>query len=85
MVVGHVGLRGQGSPSAKLGTVAVVINRTAASTSRSFFTVFLLLKRKVSVVLCALPRAVGRERLALQVFGKSKLLELRGASEDFVG
>jgi hypothetical protein len=45
MVVGHVGLRGQGSPSAKLGTVAVVINRTAASTSRSFFTVFLLLKR----------------------------------------
>jgi hypothetical protein len=40
------------------------------------------LKSKVSVVLCTLPRAIGRERLALQVFGKSKLLELRGASED---
>jgi hypothetical protein len=45
IVVGHWRLRGQGSPSAKLGTVAVVINKMAASTSRSFFTVFLLLKR----------------------------------------
>jgi hypothetical protein len=41
-VIGQVCPVGQGLPSAKLGTVTVVSNRTAASTSKSFFMVLLL-------------------------------------------
>lgn len=71
-MIGQTGPRGEGFPSAKLGTAVAVSNSTAASTSKSFFMVLLLFWEMASVVLCTMRRAVGREGLVQQVFGKSK-------------
>ena len=57
-VIGQDAVWGKGFPSAKLGTAAVVSNTTAASTSKSFFMVWLLFWGWLSLV--TLHNASGR-------------------------
>ena len=61
-----------GLPSAKLGMVAVVSNTTAASTSRSLFTAFLLCGTDLRGLLCTSQRHTGKKPWIRQVSGKSK-------------
>ena len=64
-------------PSAKLGTVAVVSNTIAASTSKSLFMVLVLFGGNgFHWLLCPMQLAAGQKPFIPPVFGKSKFWEL---------
>lgn len=75
---------GKGSPSAILGSVAVVRNRVIANTaSRSRFTVFLLCERIRTVIHCRRQRGFLYLVNFRCLFGIRKKMRLKSALEDF--